>query len=209
MKTVTFYFDPVSPYPYLAWQRLPGIIEKNGVVLEARPILFAGLLKAHQQKGPAEIPPKKNYVWKDILRWSAIHHIPIKGPPVHPFNPLSALRLCEAVADREERLRLTAHILEGCWRDGVDLTDRATLKTLVERVGLDAETLFSEIENQTIKDRVRMTTDEAIKRGVFGVPTFAVDDELFWGHDRLDYLDLYLQGKLTIDKSRLQEMLGR
>ncbi len=209
MRQISFYFDFVSPYSFLAWGEVFQVAARNQAALRTVPVLLAGLLNAHGQIGPAEIPAKRDFVFKDILRWCHKRGGRIKGPPAHPFNPLSALRLCEAVGDMNDRVRLADALFSECWRRGQDISDKAVLARLLDELGLDARTLMAEIETPNIKERIRQNTDEAISRGVFGVPTFVVDNELFWGYDRLCHLEDYLKGNLDIDRTLAAEILAR
>ena len=209
MKQISFYFDFVSPYSFLAWGEVFQIAARNQAALRIVPVLLAGLLTAHGQKGPAEIPAKREFVFKDILRCCHRRGETIKGPPAHPFNPLSALRLCEAVCDMNDRVRLTEALFSECWRKGQDISDKTVLTRLLDELGLDTGTLMAEIGTFNIKERIRQNTDEAISRGVFGVPTFVVDNELFWGYDRLCHLEDYLNGNLEIDQKLASEILAR
>ena len=133
MKQIAFYFDFISPYSYLAWDELLQIATRNRAALRVVPVLFAGLLNAHGQKGPAEIAAKREYVFKDLLRWCHRRGETIQGPPAHPFNPLSALRLCEAVVDPNDRVRVTGALLSACWNKGRDISDKAVLARLLLR----------------------------------------------------------------------------
>ncbi len=209
MKQISFYFDFISPYSFLAWDELLQIADRNGATLRVVPVLLAGLLNAHGQKGPAEIPAKRDYVFIDLLRWCHKRGETIKAPPAHPFNPLAALRLCEAVGDANDRVRVTDALFSACWREGHDISDKTVLARLLNELSLDAKTLMAEIETPNIKERIRQNTNEAISLQVFGVPTFVVDNELFWGHDRLCHLEDYLKGNLDIDKSLAAEILAR
>lgn len=208
-QKIIFYFDFISPYVYMAWKPLVALAEQNKATLTLVPVLFAGLLNAGGQKGPAEIPAKREYVWKEMLRWSAIHGVPLKGPPTHPFNPLPSLRLCEAVEDPALKLKLGTALTKACWEEGKDISDLNVLKELADRAGLDGAKLLAAIQNPAVKERIKQNTDDAIAHGVFGVPTFRVGNEIFWGHDRLDQLEKYLQGELKIDERLFQEMLSR
>jgi hypothetical protein len=113
-RSVVFYFDPISPYAWLAAQDLPQI-ELQGLTIECRPVLFAGLLDAHGQKGPAEIAAKRVALFRDVMRLAAQRAIGFSGPPSHPFNPLYALRMCTAVHEREARRRLAVALMNGAW----------------------------------------------------------------------------------------------
>ncbi len=209
MRKVRFYFDPISPYVYLAWTQLASLFKSTEVEWEPIPVLFAALLNAHGQKGPAEIPPKRVYTFKDVFRWAEQYGVPLEGPPAHPFNPLAALRICTAVHNSSDRLRLAGGLLEACWGKGEDLTDPGVLRRLASEAGLDGTRLLELSQSQEIKDRLKSDTQAAIDQGVFGVPSFAVDGEIFWGNDRLPFLKAYLEGKLRIQEEKAQQFLAR
>lgn len=204
---VTFYFDPVSPYAWLASHAL-GRIEAAGARIAFQPVLFAALLNAHGNLGPAEVPAKRDYIFRDVLREAAHAGRPFKAPPGHPFNPLLALRMCLAMPRQEQRRRFAEALLIGCWENGEDLTDAAVLQRLAGACRLNGPALLSAAQQPAIKVALAADTGQAIADGVFGVPTFRVDDELFWGSDRIDALIRYLQGQ-RIDEQALADVLAR
>ena len=206
-RTVQFYFDPISPYVWLAFKRMDEL-QAAGLSIDCRPILFAGLLNAHGQKGPAEIPAKRAYIFGDVMRQAAMHGYPFQGPPSHPFNPLRALRMCIAIDDAGQRLRFARALSEACWEQGLDLSDRPTLDRIAERCGLDAAQLAAAAERPEIKGRLMEATNAAIAAGLFGVPGFVYDQELFWGADRIDALLWRLQHPAG-DNERLNDFLSR
>jgi 2-hydroxychromene-2-carboxylate isomerase len=206
-RSVKFYFDPVSPYSWLAARQLERL-DATGAEVDVQPILFAAVLQAHGTKGPAEIASKRAYTMRDVLRIAARLGLPISGPPTHPFNPLRALRMCIAIDDAAQRRRFGIALLEGAWERGVDLTDDAMLIELAMSCELPGETLLSRANDGAIKQRLVDATQSAVAAGVFGVPTFAVGDELFWGEDRIDALLWRMQGH-TIDESLLASVLAR
>lgn len=208
-KSVVFYFDPISPYSWLAANQIPEIEARLPVQFDFVPVLFAGLLNAHGQKGPAEIAAKRRYAMTDAMRWAAKLGLSFEGPPAHPFNPLKALRLCTAVEATSARRRLAEEILNACWREGADITDDSVLIGLAAKVELAGQTLMNEAGSDAIKKALRDRTDLAIEQGVFGVPTFWVDNQIFWGNDRLPFLIEHLQGRLRVDLDRLQTVLNR
>lgn len=206
-RTVIFYFDPISPYSWLA-ARQRGRIEQAGARLDFRPVLLAGLLAAHGTKGPAEVPSKRVYTMRDVWRIAARLNIPVIGPPTHPFNPLRALRMCTALEDADERARFALALLDAAWARGLELADAKVLIALADACGLDGQDLAARAETPEIKRSLIAATDAAVADGVFGVPTFRVDRELFWGEDRIDALLWRLQGN-TIDESVLATVLAR
>lgn len=204
---VTFYFDPISPYAWLASKAL-GRIEDIGGELLFQPVLFAGLLNAHGQKGPAEIAAKRNYMFRDVLREATRAGLPFRGPPGHPFNPLQALRMCLAVNEAGPRRRFALAVMAACWEQGEDISDAMVLKRLAGTLGLDGEALDARARQPAIKVQLAAATEQAIEDGVFGVPTFKVGQDLFWGADRVHSLLRYLQGA-RIDEAALAAILAR
>ena len=204
---VTFYFDPISPYAWLASKAL-GRIEDIGGEIVFQPVLFAGLLNAHGQKGPAEIEAKRRYLFRDVLREATRAGLAFKGPPGHPFNPLQALRMCLAVTEPGPRRRFSLAVMAACWEQGLDVSDPAVLKKVAVECGLDGEAIEAAARQPAIKVQLAADTEQAIAAGVFGVPTFRVGEELFWGADRVHSLLRYLQGA-RIDEAALAAILAR
>jgi 2-hydroxychromene-2-carboxylate isomerase len=204
---VTYYFDPVSPYAWLAAGSLTRI-EAAGAQVAVQPVLFAAMLNAHGQKGPAEIAAKRAYTFRDVMRQAARQGLPFTGPPGHPFNPLLALRMCVALGDQTERRRFALALMSACWERGDDISDTSTLVRLARECGLDGPQLADAALQPAVKQRLAADTEQAIAAGVFGVPTFRYGDELFWGADRIDALLWRLQGN-TIDEQQLADFLAR
>jgi 2-hydroxychromene-2-carboxylate isomerase len=209
MKKIDFYCDFISPYVYLAWAQLPQTLEGLDVELIVRPVLFAGLLNAHGTRGPAEVPAKREFVFRDAARCAAVAGIPFIGPPQHPFPPLPALRFCTAVIDNSERLRLGWELARRCWGEGLNIADSVVLLDAAACVGLDGKSLLEKSQTTEVKAALHAATAAAISAGAFGVPTFSVDDQVFWGSDRLDHLRFFLEGRLNIDENLLAQALQR
>lgn len=171
-----WYFDFVSPFAYLQSERLATLPPRLSV--RYKPVLFAGLLNAHGQKGPAEIAAKRAFTYRFVVWQARKLGVPIKFPHEHPFNPLPLLRLaiaCDCAPDAVHR------IFRFVWRDGRLPDLPIEWAELTHDLGIaDAD---ARIAAPAVKDELRRNTDEAIARGVFGVPTLALGDELFWGVD--------------------------
>ena len=195
MKHITFYLDFISPYAYLAFEKLPEVLIGQSYSVTYKPILFAALLKQHGQLGPAEIAPKRDWTYRQVL-WLAHHHgVELQMPARHPFNPLALLRLavaCDAqgLPNRYVVETLFRHV----WRGGVDAADLQRLQAVTQLLK-PARAVGSD----EVKAQLKALTDEAIALDVFGVPTFAVDGRLFWGFDALPMLGAYLQGDPWFD----------
>ncbi|MEI7446526.1 MAG: 2-hydroxychromene-2-carboxylate isomerase [Burkholderiales bacterium] len=176
MKTLRWYFDYISPYAYLQSTQLARF---DGLArIEYRPILFAGLLNHHGQKGPAEIPAKKVQTFRQVVWLAHRHGIALNLPSAHPFNPLPMLRLSIALDDDPDVVRA---LFRYVWVDGHLPTDEDAWATLCATLGVDDPA--AEIARADVKETLRRNTEEAIAIGAFGVPTIAVDDQLFWGFD--------------------------
>lgn len=198
-ESIDFYFDFISPYAFLAWKQIGAIAAAANRTLVLKPVLFAGLLNHHGQKGPAEIPAKRTYTFKNVLRIAHFAKIRIVPPPAHPFNPLLALRAASSDMDEASRVKLVDALYDLVWGTGSvegvrGVTDPRQVAEAAKRAGLDPDATLAAAESQAMKDRVKATTDEAIARGVFGVPTAIADGELFWGVDSLPHLEAALRG---------------
>jgi 2-hydroxychromene-2-carboxylate isomerase len=176
MATADWYFDFVSPFAYLQSEQLGSLPPK--LAIRYRPVLFAGLLGAHGQKGPAEITSKRTFTYRYVVWRAKRLGIGLRFPPEHPFNPLPLLRLALACECRPDAIH---RIFRFVWRDGRLPDLPIEWAELTQDLGIaDAH---ARIGDPAIKDALRRNTDEAIGRGVFGVPTLAIGDELFWGED--------------------------
>ncbi len=206
---LTFYFDFISPYAYLGWKKIGDVAERHGRTLHAKAILFAALLNHHGQKGPAEIPAKRIYTFKNVIRMAHFSGLTIKPPPAHPFNPLLALRAVSTDMAESQRHALIDAIFDVVWRGAEieksrDVTDPNVIAALASKIGLDGKKVVEAASAQEAKDRVRVETEKAITSGAFGVPTMIVDGELFWGADSIPHLEAHLRGDDPANRDRLK-----
>jgi 2-hydroxychromene-2-carboxylate isomerase len=184
--TVSWVFDVISPFAYLAFPRLAQL--PQGVQVEFVPVLLAGLLERFGQVGPAEIASKRRFTYRFALWRARRLGIPMRLPPAHPFNPLAALRLIIAAgSDR----RAVGTVLDAVFRDGRDVSDPAVIADLARVLGVaDPQAAH---QAPAVKERLRQNTEWAGGRGIFGVPTLVVGEEFFWGHDAVDMALEYLK----------------
>jgi 2-hydroxychromene-2-carboxylate isomerase len=195
---VAWVFDVISPFAYLAFARLPQL--PAHVRLEYVPVLLAGLLKQFGQVGPAEIPSKRRFTYRFVLWRARRLGLPMRMPPAHPFNPLAALRLIIAAgSDR----RAAAVVLDAVFRDGRDVSDPAVIAELAGVLGV-AEPQAA-LADPAVKQRLRDNTDWACARGIFGVPTLVIGDELFWGHDAFDMALDYLSSAESFQDQQMRD----
>ena len=204
---VHFYFDYISHNAYLAWTQLPRLVDRYAVRVRLLPVLFAGLLNHHGQKGPAEIRAKVHWMTKDVLRKASRLGIPLQPPASHPFNPLTALRLTLLPMDESLRWRLVDALFKATWAESRDISRPEVVAAVATEIGLDGAALLAQAQQPEAKQMLQDYTQQAIERGVFGVPTMIVSDELFWGFDDLLHLELFLDGQDSFDAQEFSAWL--
>ena len=202
-RRVQFYFDYISPNAYLAWTQIHPLLARYGRRVDPVPVLFAGLLRAHDLLGPAEVRPKWRWMVRDIVRKAKLLDIPLGPPSSHPFNPLLALRVTSLPMDDVVRTRLIDGLFRAVWAGGSGATDPGQIAAVADEAGLDGRAAVERAGESETKDRLRRQTDDAIFRGVFGVPTIVCGGQLFWGYDDLPHLEERLSGSLCYDPAEL------
>jgi 2-hydroxychromene-2-carboxylate isomerase len=183
VSSIDFYFDFISPYAYLAWTQIRPLAARHGRDVRPIPVLFAALLGHSGTLGPAEIPLKRAYLYKDTKRLAATFGVPFAPPPTHPFNPLLALRIAGIDASTIDPL------YNAVWGDGGGIDSPERVAAI-----LGDDSLIARANEPAAKARLREATDAAIAAGVFGVPSMIADGELFWGCDSFGHLERFLEG---------------
>ena len=199
MRAATWYFDFVSPFAYICLHRLKEL--PPDLRIEYRPVLFAGLLKHWGQKGPAEIASKRRYTYRWTHWWAAHLGIPFRYPAGHPFNPLQHLRLAIACGSKPEAVQ---KIFEVLWTTGNDAANQERFASLCRDLGVSAEALGA----PDTKNSLRKNTEQAAERGVFGVPTFEIDGELFWGADSIEFVRAFLADPAVVRNEETRRLDG-
>ena len=190
MKHIDFYFDFISPYAYLAFDKLPETLLGLSYSVTYQPVLFAAMLKHHGQLGPAEIQPKRDWTYRQVAWLAHGQGVDLQMPAAHPFNPLPLLRLAVASSVRGAPNRYVCETLfMHVWQGGGDAADAQRLNALAGQIAP-----MHDPNSAAARELLKTNTDAAIARGVFGVPTMAVDGRLFWGFDALPMLSDYLRG---------------
>ena len=189
-KQIDFYFDLVSPYSYVASMLIDEVALRGNAKVNWKPFLLGGVFKAvGTTEAPGLHPVKKPYLLKDLQRLSVHLKIPIKMPPDFPVRTVLAMRtLCSFNADEIPQAANTLY--KAYWVKNMDIADPDVVASLVGRDAVEQAGI------QEIKDKLFQSTEEAVRRGAFGAPTFFVKDEKFFGHDRLPLLELHLNGKI-------------
>lgn len=184
-KTITWYFDFISPFSYLQHEQLSQLPPDTQITF--KPILFAALLSHWGTTGPAELAPKRQWTYEHCLWLAHKHGIPMTMPPEHPFNPLPLLRLCLALGGTPDVIRRLFHWV---WREGNTSSDDARFQALLQELHATPDML----DTHEVKQQLRANAEQAIGDGVFGVPSAVVDNRVFWGFDATDMLQAYLGG---------------
>lgn len=193
--TLDWYFDFVSPFSYLQSTRLEAFAERAQV--RCRPVLFAGLLKHWETKGPAEIAPKRQATFEHVAWLAHANAIPLVLPAMHPFVPLPLLRLSIASGDSVDVVR---RLFAFVWRDGHLPIDEAAFASLLAELCVAP----TELEAPAVKQALRENTDAAIAAGVFGVPTAVIECERYWGFDATPMVLARLSGDPFFESEALR-----
>ncbi len=197
MRVADWYFDFISPYSYFALLRFDEL--GNNLGIRYRPVLLAGLLKHWGHKGPAEIPAKRKWTYRACTWWAVRHGIPFRFPVAHPFNPLPYLRLSIAANNSPAAVKA---IFEALWTTGADPADEKIVIGLARRMRIE----MSRLADADVKDALRTETEQAAARGVFGVPTMIIDEELFWGEDAMDFAKAYVSNPAIVATDEMRRV---
>jgi 2-hydroxychromene-2-carboxylate isomerase len=190
-----FFFDYGSPFSYLADTQLEGLAGRTGAVVSYRPMLLGGVFKETGNSSPISIEAKRKYMNADLERWAKHYGVPALHNPHFPINTIRLMR--GAIAAHRSGVFAAYHraIFDAFWRDGLNLGDAAVVRGVLERAGLDAVRLAAASEEHAVKDALRVATETAVARGAFGAPTFFVGDQMFWGNDRLLFVEQALKAR--------------
>jgi 2-hydroxychromene-2-carboxylate isomerase len=188
-KQVEFFYDFTSPTAYLAWARLPAIIQRTGAELVYRPMFLGGVMQATENRPPGTVPAKGKWMSADLKRWAKRFNTPFVHNPHFPMLTLMVQRAASEWVARPDFEKYLATIFHAAWRDQKNIADKAALTEILTAAGFDPAAFFAAAENPANKEKLKATTDEAVARGVFGAPTFFVGDEMHFGQDRLDFVE--------------------
>ena len=192
-RKVEFYYDFSSPYTYLASKRIEKLCEDNGAELVWKPFLLGGVFNEIGSVPAVQIDNKFGYLKKDVKDSAEFYGIDLNFPELFPLNSVRAMRGAFAAAEKNRLAEYNHVLFRAYWTEGADLSKPEIIGEVVKSAGLDTEWFLERIGEQDIKDKLRDETDGAIRRGVFGAPTMFIGDKMFWGNDRLDFLDRYLK----------------
>jgi 2-hydroxychromene-2-carboxylate isomerase len=192
-----WYFDVISPFAALQWPKVKALAARRDVVLV--PVLLAAVLAARGQKGPAEIPGKREFTYRHVLWQAREAGVPLEFPPAHPFNPVTALRLCIAGGCT---VAVVDAVFDWIWVQGRAGDNSDALQPLLQQLGIGADA----VADLAVKNALRANTDAALAAGVFGVPTLQVGDALFWGNDAHAFALAVLDDPALLDDPQMRRI---
>lgn len=190
-KTVEFLFDVGSPYSYLAYHQLPKIAAARQAGIMWTPVLLGGIFQATGNRSPVEVPAKGKHLQVDLQRWAKLFGVHFAMNPHFPINTLGLMRAAVAMQMRSEQdfQRYLAAIFAAMFDAPRNLNAADEIAAVLAQAGFDAAEVMALATSQDVKDRLKANTEQAVARGVFGAPTFFVGNQMFWGQDRLEFVD--------------------
>ena len=187
IKSFEFYFDFISPYSFLAHKEIIKIEKANTIKIKYMPILLGGLHNLAGIKAPGFIPIKAKYMIKDCKLWAEKYNIIFKFNNYFPIKTLDLMR-CVLVAEKKNFVQnFINKVFDAIWKDGLNLNDNTIVEKLLKNLDINPKTFLMEAIDPKIKDELKKRTDAAFKKGIFGAPSFIVNNKIFWGQDRLEF----------------------
>jgi 2-hydroxychromene-2-carboxylate isomerase len=190
-KSVDYYFSPMSPWTYLGHARFAAMARKHGATVNVKPVDYGRVFPVSGGLPLAKRAPQRQaYRLVELARWRDFLGVPLTlQPKFFPFDTKLATFAIIAAADSEPAMKLSESVMRACWAEEKNMADEAALSAVIRACGLDAGALLTKAQTPEVAARFDAFTEEAIARQVFGAPTYVYKDELFWGQDRLEFLE--------------------
>jgi len=188
-QQVEFFFDYGSPFSYLADTQLAALERRTRATIVYRPMLLGAVLKETGNASPITVPAKGRYMGVELHRWARRYGVPFAANKFFPINTMRLLRGAVAAQHVEYFAEYHRVIYPAFWVDGANLGEPEVIQAVLDKAGLKADLILARIEEPDVKEQLRLNTEEAVRRGVFGAPTFFVGEEMFWGNDRLMFVE--------------------
>jgi len=188
-QQVEFFFDYGSPFSYLADTQLAALERRTGATVVYRPMLLGAVLKETGNASPITVPAKGRYMGVELHRWARRYGVPFAANKFFPINTMRLMRGAVAAQHAECFAEYHRAIYPAFWVDSANLGEPGVIRAVLDKAGLNADLILARIEEPDVKEQLRLNTEEAVRRGVFGAPTFFVGEEMFWGNDRLMFVE--------------------
>jgi len=188
-RSFDYFFDFASPYTYLCDSQIPGLVERTGAEVVYKPMVLGAVMAACGNSPPTAVPAKGAYFGQDMQRWLKRYGLPFAFNPHFPVRTIFPLRAAIVAMEEGGFDALRREVFKAVWAEQIDPNDVEAMRPVIARAGLDPDHVIARTGEQVIKDALKKTTDEAIERGVFGAPTIFVGDEMFFGNDRLEFVE--------------------
>jgi 2-hydroxychromene-2-carboxylate isomerase len=192
-KNVDFYFDYGSPATYLAWTQIDKIISDANAKLNMIPMLLGGVFKETGNSSPAFIPAKSKWMGKDLKKHAEIYGVDYNSNSFFPINTLNLMRGAIAAQKMNIFEKYSEAVFTGIWVKDINLGDLEIVQDYLNKNEIDTDQLFSLVQSDEIKSELIENTKQAVENGVFGAPTFMINNELIFGQDRLEFLRMALK----------------
>jgi len=184
-----YFFDYVSPFSYLADSQVPALVERTGAELVYKPMLLGGVMQASGNSPPFAVPAKGKYVAVDSQRWAKRYGLPLEPNPHFPIKTILPMRAALVLLEEGGFPAFHTAVFKAMWTEAANIGEAEELGKVLEKCGLDAAHVLERCGEPAIKDQLKANTAEAVERGAFGAPTFFVGDEMFFGNDRMDFVE--------------------
>lgn len=188
-KTVDFYYDYISPASYLAWTQLADICKRNNASINYKPVFLGGVLKGNASTSPAATPAKWEWMKADFLRYAKYYGVPYQLNSHFIFNTVNAMRGAIWALSNNQIEAYNQAMFNAAWVDDKDLSDKNVLADILEKAGINAAEVLEIIMNQEVKTELIQATEEAVKLGIFGAPSMIINGEIYFGQDRLMWVE--------------------
>ena len=199
VKNIEFHFDFGSPTAYLAYTQLKLIAERNETKIEYYPILLGGVFKATGNNPPAAVPAKGKYMMVDLQRYANKYRVPYERNPYFPVNTLALMRGAVSYQDDGDFIKYIEVMFRNMWIEPKNLNDEEVLKKVLIENNFDVDDFIKRITDQNVKDKLISNTENAVNKGAFGAPTMFVGDQMFFGQDRVEFVEEYLNNWFLMD----------
>ncbi len=187
IKSFDFYFDFISPYSFIAHQEIKKVEKKESIKIKYKPILLGGLHNLHNIKAPAFIPSKAKFMIRDCKLIAEKNKIKFKFNSYFPIKTLNLMRGVLVAEEDDFKSFYIDKMFDAIWKDGINMNDQGVIDKILKNINTNPKTFLLRASSQNIKTTLKRNTDDAFEKGIFGAPTFVVNNKIFWGQDRLEF----------------------